>query len=45
MRSASIVRDVVPDADPDPPPPHDPVIELIRRGQAEGVFDAGVSAE
>jgi AcrR family transcriptional regulator len=25
-------------------PPRDPVIDLIKRGQAEGVFDAGVSA-
>lgn len=27
------------------PPPHDPVIALIKRGQAEGVFDQGVSPE
>ncbi|MFJ1746560.1 TetR/AcrR family transcriptional regulator [Streptomyces sp. NPDC088116] len=41
----SLVRDVVPDADPDLPTPHDPVIDLIRRGQSEGVFDTQLSAE
>lgn len=41
----SLVRDVVPTAEPDLPAPHDPVIELIRRGQAEGVFDDQLSAE
>ncbi|GGV88199.1 TetR family transcriptional regulator [Streptomyces gelaticus] len=41
----SLLRDVVPTAEPDPPTPHDPVIELIRRGQAEGVFDDQLSAE
>lgn len=41
----SLVRDVVPDADPGLPAPHDPVIDLIRRGQSEGVFDTQLSAE
>ncbi|WP_199435053.1 TetR/AcrR family transcriptional regulator [Qaidamihabitans albus] len=41
----SLVRDVVPTAEPDLPTPHDPVIELIRRGQAQGVFDDQLSAE
>lgn len=41
----SLVRDVVPDTEPDLPTPHDPVIELVRRGQAEGVFDDQLSAE
>lgn len=41
----SLVRDVVPTAKPDLPTPHDPVIELIRRGQDEGVFDDQLSAE
>lgn len=41
----SLMRDVVPTAEPDLPAPHDPVIDLIRRGQAEGVFDDQVSAE
>jgi AcrR family transcriptional regulator len=41
----SLVREVVPDADPDLPAPHDPVIELIRRGQVENVFDSQLSAE
>ncbi len=40
-----LVQDVIPTADPDLPNPHDPVIDLIRRGQAEGVFDDQVSAE
>ncbi|WP_203010529.1 TetR/AcrR family transcriptional regulator [Frankia nepalensis] len=41
----ALMRDVVPTADPDPPTPRDPVIDLIRRGQAEGVFDDQLSAE
>ncbi|OLF11809.1 TetR/AcrR family transcriptional regulator [Actinophytocola xanthii] len=41
----SLARDVVPAAEPDLPTPHDPVIDLIRRGQAEGVFDDQLSAE
>ncbi|RMB72150.1 TetR/AcrR family transcriptional regulator [Rhodococcus sp. SBT000017] len=41
----SLMRDVVPTAQPDLPTPRDPVIELIRRGQAEGVFDSEVTAE
>jgi AcrR family transcriptional regulator len=41
----SLVRDVVPTAEPDLPAPHDPVIGLIRRGQAEGMFDDQLSAE
>ena len=41
----SLVRDVVPTAEPDLPSPHDPVIDLIRRGQAAGVFDDQLTAE
>ncbi|MGW1408321.1 TetR/AcrR family transcriptional regulator [Streptomyces sp. NPDC002403] len=41
----SLLRDVVPTADPALPTPHDPVIELIRRGQAEAVFDDQLTAE
>lgn len=41
----SLMRDVVPIAEPDLPTPHDPVIDLIRRGQAEGVFDDQLTAE
>lgn len=41
----SLVRDVVPTTEPDLPTPYDPVIVLIRRGQAEGVFDDQLSAE
>jgi AcrR family transcriptional regulator len=41
----SLVREVAPVAEPDLPTPHDPVIDLIRRGQAEGVFDDQLSAE
>ncbi|MFD7496743.1 TetR/AcrR family transcriptional regulator [Streptomyces sp. NPDC059832] len=41
----SLLRDVAPTTEPDLPAPHDPVIELIRRGQAEGVFDDQLSAE
>jgi AcrR family transcriptional regulator len=41
----TLVRDVLPVAEPNLPTPHDPVIDLIRRGQAEGVFDDQVSAE
>lgn len=41
----SLLRDVVPNAEPDLPTSHDPVIDLIRRGQAEGVFDDQLSAE
>ncbi|MFG2212557.1 hypothetical protein [Streptomyces sp. NPDC048638] len=48
-RTASIVflpaRDVVPTTEPDLPAPPDPVIGLIRRGQADGVFDDQLSAE
>jgi AcrR family transcriptional regulator len=39
----TVVRDPGPTADV--PAPHDPVIELIRRGQADGVFDSQLSAE
>ena len=41
----SLLRDVVPTAEPELPTPHDPVIDLIRRGQAEGVFDDQLTAE
>ncbi|MEV5136050.1 TetR family transcriptional regulator [Streptomyces syringium] len=41
----SLVRDVAPTIEPDLPAPHDPVIDLIRRGQAEDVFDDQLSAE
>lgn len=41
----SVLREFVPAADPGAPAPHDPVLDLIRRGQADGVFDAEVSAE
>ena len=41
----SLLRDVVPTAEPDLPSPQDPVLDLIRRGQAEGVFDDQLSAE
>lgn len=41
----SLVREVVPTVEPDLPSPPDPVIDLIRRGQAEGVFDDQLSAE
>jgi len=41
----SLMRDVVPTAELDLPAPPDPVIDLIRRGQAEGVFDDQLSAE
>lgn len=41
----SLMRDVVPAAEPDPPGPPDAVIDLIRRGQAEGVFDDQLTAE
>ncbi|WP_432253238.1 TetR/AcrR family transcriptional regulator [Streptomyces sp. HNM1019] len=41
----TLMRDVVPTAEPDLPTPHDPVIDLIRRGQAEGVFDDQLTAE
>lgn len=41
----SLMRDVVPTAEPDLPGPPDPVIDLIRRGQAEGVFDDQLTAE
>ncbi|WEH37200.1 TetR family transcriptional regulator [Streptomyces sp. AM 4-1-1] len=41
----SLVRDVAPTPEPDLPTPHDPVIDLIRRGQAEGVFDDQLPAE
>ncbi|MFD8362530.1 TetR/AcrR family transcriptional regulator [Streptomyces hygroscopicus] len=42
----SLVRDAAPNpAGPDLPTPHDPVIDLIRRGQAEGVFDDQLTAE
>lgn len=41
----SLIRDVVPTTEPDLPTPHDPVIDLIRRGQAEGVFDDQLTAE
>ncbi|MFC7403882.1 TetR/AcrR family transcriptional regulator [Georgenia alba] len=41
----SLMRDVVPTAEPELPTPHDPVIDLIRRGQAEGVFDDQLTAE
>ncbi|MFC9943326.1 TetR/AcrR family transcriptional regulator [Streptomyces pratensis] len=39
----SRVRDAAPE--PDLPTPDDPVIGLIRRGQAEGVFDDQLTAE
>lgn len=41
----ALMRDVVPTAEPELPTPHDPVIDLIRRGQAEGVFDDQLTAE
>lgn len=41
----SLMRDVVPNAEPELPAPHEPVIDLIRRGQAEGVFDDQLTAE
>ncbi|MFJ7199947.1 MULTISPECIES: TetR/AcrR family transcriptional regulator [unclassified Streptomyces] len=41
----SLLRDAGPTAAPALPPPHDPVIELICRGQAEGVFDDQLTAE
>jgi AcrR family transcriptional regulator len=41
----SLMKDVLPTAEPDLPTPHDPVIDLIRRGQNEGVFDGQLSAE
>ncbi|OEJ22286.1 TetR/AcrR family transcriptional regulator [Streptomyces subrutilus] len=41
----SLVRDVAPTLESDLPAPHDPVIDLIRRGQAEDVFDDQLSAE
>lgn len=41
----SLIRDVVPTAEPALPTPHDPVIGLIRRGQAEGVFVDQLTAE
>lgn len=37
-------HDVVPATEPEPAP-HDPVLALIRRGQAEGVFDDQLTAE
>ncbi|MFH9618230.1 TetR/AcrR family transcriptional regulator [Streptomyces pratensis] len=39
----SLVRDASPE--PGLPAPHDPVIDLIRRGQADGVFDDQLTAE
>ncbi|KOU67397.1 hypothetical protein ADK55_03740 [Streptomyces sp. WM4235] len=41
----TLVRDVAPTPEPDLSTPHDPVIDLIRRGQAEGVFDDQLTAE
>ncbi|MGX8909408.1 TetR/AcrR family transcriptional regulator [Streptomyces netropsis] len=41
----SLARDATPTSEPDFPTPHDPVIDLIRRGQAEGVFDDQLTAE
>ncbi|MBB5889473.1 TetR/AcrR family transcriptional regulator [Kutzneria kofuensis] len=32
-------------SDDHPVPPQDPILDLIRRGQADGAFDPGVSAE
>lgn len=41
----ALLRDVIPAAEPELPTPHDPVIDLIRRGQAESVFDDQLTAE
>ncbi|MFH8477197.1 TetR/AcrR family transcriptional regulator [Streptomyces sp. NPDC018000] len=41
----SLVREVVPTVEPDLPTPHDPVLDLIRRGQADGVFDDQLAPE
>lgn len=41
----ALMRDVVPTAEPELPTSHDPVIDLIRRGQATGVFDDQLTAE
>jgi AcrR family transcriptional regulator len=41
----SLVRDVMPSAETELPGQPDPVIDLIRRGQAEGVFDDQLTAE